>query len=100
MGEQGLRRISHMMSLIAVLAVLLVCVRILFEGGAGAEYVGRKIAVSFFLICAITVVACFAIAYVRGSPEERKTLFAPPPEYAQLVQDWRKFVSAFQRGQR
>jgi hypothetical protein len=77
-------RISHHMALIALVALVLVCVRVLLEDGSGAESFGRKMTASVFLVYGIIVLSCFAVAYIRGSPDERRKLFSPPPEYLQF----------------
>jgi protein-S-isoprenylcysteine O-methyltransferase Ste14 len=77
-------RIRRFMAALIVIALLMLCVRVLVERGTDSETVGRKMLVGFLLFYAIVVVACFAIAYIRGAPEERTKLFASPPEYQQF----------------
>jgi hypothetical protein len=89
------------MTLIALFAPGLFCVRILLEQGTGAERFGRKMTASVFLILGAIVVACFTVAYIRGSQAERINLFSPPPEYAALRADaaeyWGKAVALVRR---
>jgi hypothetical protein len=76
-------RIRRFMAALIVIALLMLCVRVLVERGTDSETVGRKMLVGFLLFYAI-VVACFAIAYIRGAPDQRTKLFSSPPEYQQI----------------
>ena len=88
-------RIGHFMILIAVAAPILLCLRILLEHGPGPENFCRTVSAAFFLFCGLTVIGCFTVAYLGGSPEQRKRHFHPPPteDLAEIKRQWAKVVS-------
>ena len=88
-------RIGHFMILIAVAAPLLLCLRTLIEHGPGLENFGRTVSAAFFLFCGLTVIGCFTVACLRGSPEQQKRRFHLPPteDLAEIKRQWAKVVS-------
>jgi hypothetical protein len=92
--------ILHLMVFIAVLAPFLLCATIMFETGSGSDLRLRKMIAFFFLLIATIVASCFAVAYLKDSPEEWKRRFSSErlnPEQAQdraeVETHWRWLVA-------
>jgi hypothetical protein len=90
-------RIRHLMILIAVLAPVLLGIRVLLERDSSFESIGRKMIASALFIMGGIVASCFSVAYIRDSPEEWKRRFSSASMDRERAEDWAQIERQWRR---